>query len=234
MSHLSNVDVLVLAGGRGTRLQGVVSGPKVLAPAGGVPFLDHLLGWLAQQGARRIVLALGYRSDAVLDHLASRTFPGLEIVTATEAQPLGTAGAVAHARPLLHSDPVMVMNGDTYVEADLQAFTAEHERASSLTSMICVRVPDPRRYGRVEIDADGTVLSFQEKDPRAAAPSWINGGIYLFGRAALGQIVSKGSLEHDVLSKLPAGSLRAFRAEGRFLDIGTPEDLAAAGRFFAW
>jgi mannose-1-phosphate guanylyltransferase len=198
--------------------------------------LEHVLGWLTTQGARRIVLALGYRSEAVLDYLATRSFPGLEIVTVIEEQPLGTSGAIANASGLLHSDPVIVMNGDTHIEADLRAFLAEHEQTSTALSMICVRVSNAGRYGRVEIDFAGNVLSFREKDLAATEPSWINAGVYLLGQAVLKDIVQNapsGSLEHDVLGKLPAFNIHAFRTGGGFLDIGTPEDLATADRFFS-
>jgi NDP-sugar pyrophosphorylase family protein len=229
---LSATDVLILAGGLGTRLRGVLTDrPKILAPVASETFLDHLLTWLSNQGARRIVLALGHQAQTVLDHLRGRHFTGLEIVPVIEPRPLGTAGAVTFARAWLRSDPVMIMNGDTWIEADLGAFLAEHQQTSSMVSMICVRVPNPGRYGRVEIDGDLGVLSFREKDVQVSTPSWINGGVYLFRPAmleAMSTDIQSGSLEHDVLGRLPSGSIHAFCTEGRFLDIGTPEDLAAA------
>ena len=236
VSALAAIDVLVLAGGLGTRLEGhLLDLPKVLAPVAGRPFLDHLLGWLSRQGAHRVVLALGHRAGAVLDYLKVVRFPGLDIVPVVEPQPLGTAGAVANAVGLLRSDPVLVMNGDTLMEADLSAFLAEHQRVSAMASMVCVRVPNPGRYGRVEIDDAGRVLSFREKDPSVVTPSWINAGVYLFGRAMLDilRTVHSGSLERDVLAKLPPGSILAFRVGSRFMDIGTPEDLSAAEELLA-
>ena len=233
---MAAIDVLVLAGGLGTRLEGHLPDlPKVLAPVGGRPFLDHLLGWLSRQGAHRVVLGLGHRAGAVLDYLKVARFPGLDLVTVVEPQPLGTAGAVANALGLLRSDPVLVMNGDTLMEADLSALLAEHQRVSAMVSIVCVRVSNPGRYGHVEIDDAGRVLSFREKDPSVVTPSWINAGVYLFGRGLLDRLqnVHSGSLERDVLATLPPGSIHAFRATGRFMDIGTPEDLSAAEKYFA-
>ena len=236
VSALGAIDILILAGGLGTRLRSVLSGrPKILAPIQGEPFLSHLLGRLSKQGARRIVLGLGHEARSVLDYLAGREFPGLQIVAMVEPQPLGTAGAVAFAASQLGSDPVMVINGDTWIEADLPAFLDEHTRIASPVSMICVRVPSPGRYGRVEIDTPGQVQTFREKDERELGPSWINGGVYLFGRAMLERLATEirsGSLERDVLGRLDPGSIHAFRTNGRFLDIGTPEDLAAAETLF--
>ena len=104
-----------------------------------------------------------------------------------------------------------------------------------MASMACAQVPNPGRYGRVEIDAAGRVLSFCEKDLSHTGPSWINAGVYLFGRAVLDAIrnVRSGSLERDVLATMPPGTIHAFRLAGRFVDIGTPEDLCAAGALVA-
>lgn len=227
------IDAAVLAGGLGTRLQGVlVDRPKVLAPVGGRPFLDWLLEWLTREGARRAVLCLGHRADAVRRHLDRKEFPGLEVVLSVEPRPLGTAGAVGFARQWLETDPVVVLNGDTMTAVDLAAFAAEHRQSGAAVSVACVRVPDPGRYGRVEIDGEGRVLSFREKAP-AASPGWINGGVYMFGRVMLDRlaVLPSGSLELDVLARMPTGSIHAFRTEGGFLDIGTPQSLAAAGDF---
>ena len=233
---IADIDIAVLAGGLGTRLRDVLpEAPKILAPVLGRPFLDHLLDWLARQGARRVVLGLGYRADAVISYLASRSFAPLEICPAVEPEPLGTGGAVAFARPFLNSDPVLVINGDTIVDADLEAFLKAYFDSGAQAAILCAEVADAGRYGRVEIDANGRIVRFAEKDPSATGPAWINAGVYLFGRNTMQMIgaLPKGSLERDILEKMPPGAIAAFRAHGHFLDIGTPQTLALAAEVLA-
>ncbi|TAN64720.1 MAG: hypothetical protein EPN20_08070, partial [Magnetospirillum sp.] len=137
MRGLFGIDVVVLAGGLGTRIRGVLGDtPKVLAPINGRPFLDHLLDHLARLGAGRAVLSLGVGADRVSDHLAHRP-PPLPVIQVIEPAPLGTAGALRHALPCLSGDPVMVMNGDTWLETDFAAFLAEHHRAGRPVSLLC-------------------------------------------------------------------------------------------------
>ena len=70
---LAGIDTVVLAGGLGTRLRPMVADrPKILAPVGDRPFLDHLLAWLMGQGARRVVFSLGHLAEQVEAHLAAR------------------------------------------------------------------------------------------------------------------------------------------------------------------
>jgi NDP-sugar pyrophosphorylase family protein len=124
MAGLDGIDVLILAGGLGTRIRSVLGDtPKVLAPINGRPFLDYLLDRLAAEAAGRVILSLGYRAEAVAAHLA--TFdPPLAVEQLVEPAPLGTGGALRFAMPSLRSDPVMVMNGDTWIEADFGAMLA--------------------------------------------------------------------------------------------------------------
>jgi mannose-1-phosphate guanylyltransferase len=228
---IADLDIVVLAGGLGTRLRDVLpETPKILAPVGGRPFLDHLLQWLIRQGARRVVLSLGYRARDVQAYLETHSFAPLQIQPLIESEPLGTGGAVAFALPFLQSDPVLVINGDTFVDGDLNAFLAAHRDSGADASILCAEVENAGRYGRLEIDAAGRVRRFAEKDPAASGPAWINAGIYLFGPRVLEKITAlkKGSLERDILEQMPPGSIAAFRAQGRFLDIGTPETLALA------
>jgi NDP-sugar pyrophosphorylase family protein len=229
------VEVLVLAGGLGTRLSHVMADcPKILAPIEGRPFLDYLLHWLGEQGATRVVLGLGHRAAPVLEHLDARPISSLEVITVVEPEPLGTAGAIGFALSRLAGDPVLVMNGDTFVQADLRKFVASHRESKASASILCVRVEDAGRFGRIEIH-DGRVRRFEEKSSAVSGPSWVSAGVYLLSRPLLERIakLGKGSLEHDVLEPMPAGSIHAFQSSGPFLDIGTPESLAAASAFLA-
>jgi NDP-sugar pyrophosphorylase family protein len=230
-STLADLDLVVLAGGLGTRLRSVVADrPKVLAPVAGRPFLDHLLTWLDRQGARRIVLALGHLADQVEARLAARRqdFPRLEIVTAVETSPLGTGGALASCRDLLRSDPVLVLNGDTFVDVDLTCFVAGWAEFAAPAALVAVKVADATRYGRLEIEG-GRVQRFAEKS-NAPGSAWINGGIYLLSGMLLDRLAGMGpcSLERDLLERLPPGSIATFPTSGHFIDIGTPTSLAAA------
>ena len=228
---LADLDLVVLAGGLGTRLRSVVADrPKVLAPVAGRPFLDHLLTWLDRQGARRVVLALGHLADQVETHLEARRrdFPRLQIVTTVETSPQGTGGALAACRDLLRSDPVLVLNGDTFVDVDLGGFADAWAGFGTPAALVAVEVEDATRYGRLEIVA-GRVHRFAEKS-EAPGAAWINGGIYLLSGPLLDRLAGMGtcSLERDLLERLPPGSIATFPTRGQFIDIGTPASLAAA------
>ena len=163
----------------------------------------------------------------MIAHVEARsgTLPSVE--WEVEDAPRGTAGAIRLAAHRLHSDPVLVMNGDTWLDLDYAGFVAAYRRAGAEIAVACVRVDDTSRYGRVEIDADDRILRFDEKCDPPGRSGLVNGGVYLMSRAAL--VAGDGpSLERDVLPAFPPGSLVSYLTKGRFLDIGTPESLAAA------
>ncbi len=228
---LARLDVLVLAGGLGLRMRdALVGGPKLLAPVAGRPFLAYLLDWLAGFGARRIVLALGCGAEAILDHLARMQRPGLALESVVEPHPLGTAGAVRFARGRLASDPVLVVNGDSFVDADLSELVERHRKVGALGTLLCTEVEDAGRYGRVVIDAAGRIACFVEKDASHRGSATISAGVYLLSSRLLDEIAAGTavSLERDVFERLPAGSLAALAGRYRFIDIGTPESFARA------
>ena len=235
---LAGIDVAVLAGGFGTRLRPAIGDdlPKVLAPVQGRPYLDLLLDWLGGFGVRRTVLCLGHLAETVMDHVGKRAPSGMEIVASVEPRPLGTGGAVAFAKSQLGSDPVMVMNGDSWVDADLNAFVDFHRARNGFASILCVEVPDASRFGTVEVDGDGEVIRFAEKEAGPAKPGLINAGIYLLSPAALGVLADRqeSSLERDFLQCLPYGGLSAFLCpSAKFVDIGTPASLIDADTIIA-
>lgn len=233
---LASVDVLVLAGGYGTRLRGSIGEtPKVLAPVAGRPFLAHLLAWLRRFGASRVVLSLGYKAAAVQQVLASYRVPGLDIESRVEPEALGTAGAIRFARPLLRSDPVLILNGDSFADADLCALIECQRTSQALATVLCVANENGDRYGRVTVDQHGWIKGFVEKGVGGGGPGVINAGVYAVSARLLDEIAagSARSWEREVLEAAPAGTLAAMVGRYTFIDIGTPESLAEAQGLFA-
>jgi len=237
---LGRLDAFVLAGGLGTRLRAVMPDrQKVLAPVAGRPVITRLLDQLAEAGVRRAVLGVGHGAAQVRASLGASYGP-MTLDYSEEAEPQGTAGALRDARPLLRSDPVLVLNGDSFVEANLPAFAAWHRARRAAASVLLTTLPDPSRYGRVETDACGRVTAFLEKahglgGAAPGAPAAINAGVYLLGQAVIDRLGAGTplSLERDVLPSLVGAGLYAYPGGGRFIDIGTPESYADAEAFFA-
>jgi len=229
---LQKIDVLILAGGRGTRISPVLGAtPKILAPVRNETFLDILVSWLREHGAHNIILSLGHLSENVIDYLSTRSFENVTIKTSVEEEPLGTAGAIRLATPLVTSEVLLVMNGDTWLEADFNIFIENHIQSDAEMSILCTRVDDISRYGSLEIGSDGFIYGFSEKDESKSGPGYISAGIYLFSRKALDRLMqSTGkSLESDFIQKLPFGTTRGhIISNARFIDIGTPETLEMA------
>jgi len=229
---LAPIDILVLAGGLGTRIRPVLGDvPKILAPIGDRPYLAHLVNWLRCFDARRVVLGLGHNASAVVEYLRKNPVSGLDVQVVIEPEALGTAGALRFARPRLRTDPVLVVNGDTLTNANLCSLLERHREARAVATMLCVEVDHPGRYGRVLLNERGHVKSFVEKDQKHQARGRINAGVYFISAGLLDDIARGGgvSLEKDVFQRLPAGSIAAMTGSFEFIDIGTPESLAFAG-----
>jgi len=228
---LQSCDVFVLAGGLGTRIRSVLGDtPKLLSPIGERTYLEYLLSWLRKFGARRVVFGLGHRAQEVVAYFRDHPVSDLTIDLVIETTQLGTAGAVRFARPKLHTDPVLVLNGDSFVDADLCKLIERQRATGGLGTILCAEVDNAERFGRVILDRHGYVDRFIEKDSHFHSPGIISAGVYAFSASLLDQI-STGeavSLEQDVFPGLPAGSLAAVSGAFRFIDIGTPESLANA------
>jgi len=226
--------VAILAGGRGTRLRPAVDDrPKALANVSGRPFIAYLLDQLDTAGFRRVVICSGYRGDQLRTGLGS-AHGRLEIQYSHEAEPLGTAGALRLAAPLLDTDPVLVLNGDSFCDVDLRVFFEHHLATSAVATILLVHRADSSRYGSVTIDANGEIVDFVEKGD-AIGPGWINAGVYLLGRRLLATLGGEGalSLERQVFPAWVGRGLFGVGLGGRFIDIGTPESYAAAAEFFS-
>jgi D-glycero-alpha-D-manno-heptose 1-phosphate guanylyltransferase len=229
----------VLAGGLGTRLKPALGDvPKPLAPVAGRPFVAHVLAWLAEQGVREAVMCAGHGADRLRAGLGERA-GDVALHWSIEEQPLGTGGALAHAARFVDG-PAVVVNGDTLARCGVWALERARWRRGALGAIALYRVADAASRGRVECQGP-RVAGFVEKDPAHVGPAWVNGGVYAFAprlwarfpRAADGAALPC-SLERELLPALAAeDQLAGLEVEGEFLDIGTPESWAEAGRRLA-
>jgi NDP-sugar pyrophosphorylase family protein len=221
-------DVVILAGGRGTRLQSVPGDiPKPLRPVHGRPFLCYLLDQVRAAGTGRIVLSLGYKPEAFNDLVRQE---GLEV--SVESTPLGTGGGLRAALPLFRTDAVMVLNGDSFAAADLRLLAALHRRRKARATMLLAEIEDASRYGRVEIEEDGAIVRFAEKGE--AGPGLINAGVYVLQRSVVEAIPADRavSLERETFPSLIGTGFFGEPGGFAFMDIGTPESYAASAAFF--
>jgi D-glycero-alpha-D-manno-heptose 1-phosphate guanylyltransferase len=222
------MDVIVLAGGSGTRLAAAVpSLPKALAPVGGRPFLELLLSLLRKKGFNRAILSLGYKSEMIQTHLGAN-FDGLELLYAVEKTPLGTGGATRAALKLAQSGPVFVVNGDTIADLDYGAMSKAHLASRTKLTIGAVHIEDTSRYGRLAV-SDGHVIEFLEK--KQSGPGLINSGTYLLDADIFDpyELPESFSIENGFFAPhLKQLRPLAFETHGYFIDIGVPEDLARA------
>lgn len=220
-------EAVILAGGFGTRLREVVSDvPKPLALVAGRPFLEILLGFLAQNGFARATLSLGFMADKIQNHFG-REFLGIKLKYVVEDKPLGTGGAIRLALEQCLNDYIFVFNGDTYLELEIDA--VERLQQETGTAIIVGReVSDTSRYGRLILE-DGKLRGFEEKG--ATGYGLINAGCYLLKKDQLNGFALNlpFSFEKDYLSKAAKQSLfNVFVTTAEFIDIGTPADYARA------
>lgn len=232
--NFSKMTAAILAGGLGTRLRAVIADrPKVMAEIHGRPFLTYLLDQLSSAGFRSVVLCTGYMGEQISQRFGDH-YRDMNLVYSREPQPCGTAGALRTASPHLGSDPVFVMNGDSYCHADLRVFGEWYRSHGCRVAMLLARVADSHRFGSVSLAPDASVLKFTEKLATHDA-NWINAGIYLISLPVILSIPASGSvsLEYDIFPRLIGQGLSGCQTDGQFLDIGTPEDFAKAEKFFA-
>lgn len=230
MKNVKYKEAIILAGGFGTRLQGVVKDvPKPMAPVNGKPFLTYILDYLIDYGYTNVVLSVGYLHEKIEDYFGKQ-YKSLAIDYAVETEPLGTGGGIAYAMSKCQTNNVLVINGDTMFKVDLTAFERFFEERNSMMTIALREVDDVSRYGSVTIGSNNMIILFSEKGA-SAGRGFINGGVYMINRILFEKYPNNGrfSFEKDLMEKLyTQEQFFAMPSNGYFIDIGIPEDYARA------
>jgi D-glycero-alpha-D-manno-heptose 1-phosphate guanylyltransferase len=229
-------EMIILAGGFGTRLKSVVSDvPKPMASVAGRPFLEYLMDYWIRQEIQSFIISTGYLADVIRSHFGTE-YCGATITYVHEDSPLGTGGALRLAlNSLTWTNKVVLMaNGDTWFPIQLDRLCADAQVQGTPITLSIKKLEKNDRYGGVQLDQSGKVATFGNM---IDGPCYINAGaclldIAVLKRELLGQPESF-SLENDFLPQFAKnGMVGASIQEKPFLDIGIPEDYQRAPEFF--
>ena len=222
---MSDIHVVVLAAGKGTRMKS--ARPKVLHGAAGLPLIDHVLRAASALSPRSTVIIIGHQGEQLKDALQSRT--GLSF--AVQEPQLGTGHALLQAEPHLKgaSGTLVLLSGDVPLlrAASLAALVRTHEARGAAATVLTAVVPSPAGYGRIVRDGAGRIAAIVEhKDasPAEREIGEINSGVYAFDIeplfAALREIGSSNAQGEYYLPDL----VRIYRDRGLTVETVTLED----------
>jgi NDP-sugar pyrophosphorylase family protein len=228
------MQVVILAGGLGTRLRPLtLTVPKPMVPIHGRPFLEYQIEWVKQFGFDRVLLLTGYLGEQVESHFQDGSRWGVSISYSRELSPMGTAGALKLAEPLLN-EHFLLLNGDTYLPINYGAMARHFETCDSLGLMTVYDNADRVAPNNVALGGDGMVVSYaRQGDP---SHTHLAAGAYIFRREVVDHVPTARfySLEDDLTPGLAqARQLRGYAIRQRFYDIGAADRLWEAGHVLA-
>jgi NDP-sugar pyrophosphorylase family protein len=227
------MQAIVMAGGKGTRLQPFTATfPKPLVPLGDMPVLEILLRQLRRAGIDEVILAVNHLHQLIRAFCGDGQAFGLTIDYSLEDEPLGTAGPIARLLDRI-DDTFVVTNGDLLTSFDIAAMIAAHGTARADASVAVYEREIKVDFGLVETDAAMRLTGYQEK------PSYhhlVSMGLYVLEREAVRPHLQPGQrLDMPDLMKALVGAGRTVQCHAQdcvWLDIGRPEDYAAAQALF--
>jgi NDP-sugar pyrophosphorylase family protein len=219
-------DVVILAGGRGTRLAPYTTVfPKPLMPVGDMPVLEILLRQLARSGLTTVHLAVGHLAGLLEAYFGDGSRLGVELRYWHEPGPLGTAGPLAAIETA--SERIVVMNGDLLTALDFAALVEAHTSSGAAATVGVHRRQVPIDFGVVKRDGQA-ITGFEEKPTLAYEVSM---GVYVVERSAVELIPAATHFDFPdfVLLMLEHGlAVNAYVSDAFWLDIGRHEDYELA------
>lgn len=226
------MEAIILAGGFGTRLQSVVKQlPKPMAQVANRPFLEYILSDLSRQDSQKFVLCVSYLRDAIIDYFGD-SYQNKHISYSIEQTPLGTGGAIKEGLKICSGEYVVVVNGDTFFDVDIKSLIKKHIDTKANITIALKPMSEFERYGSVDIDANGKVIAFREKE--YLQYGLINGGIYVVDRDLFTSfdLPQNFSFETFMIENVNNIDIYSQTFDTYFIDIGIPQDYQKANEDF--
>ncbi len=225
---------VILAGGRGTRLQPFTANfPKPLMPLGDTPVLEVLIRRLIHYGITDITLTLGHLAELVKAYFDHRRQLAQQITLryVEEEEPTGTAGSVGLVTGL--DDTFLVMNGDLLTDLDFDALVEFHREQKAMLTIATHARRVKIDLGVIEFNDDHQITGYLEKPETLYHVSM---GIYVYEPGVLKYVEPSRYLDFpDLVLRLLAHEERvcAYPTDCLWLDIGRPDDYAKAQQLFS-
>jgi NDP-sugar pyrophosphorylase family protein len=220
---------MILAAGLGTRLRPLTNTvPKPLLPVGGTPLIVWNLLLLKRHGFHDVVINLHHLAPLIEQALGNGSKFGLRIVYSHEPMLLGTGGGIKQAEPYFSGEPVLVLNGDTLVELDLEALSTFHRERKAAATLVLREDPDAVRWGLIEVGADDRIVRITGRGSPASTPVTprMFAGIHILNPRLLRNVRPgvESSIIDPYVSALERGEpVLGYDLKGYWSDIGTAE-----------
>lgn len=233
--------VVIMAGGRGTRITSVASDiPKPMIKIGDKPVLEHELECLKSQGFTDIIITVSHLGHIIMDYFGdgSKISPatgkpfGVHIEYYFEKEPLGNAGALFKIKDKLTND-FLLLNADALFDVDFNRFVDYHRQHGALVTLFAHANDHPYDSGLLVVDKDNYVQQWLTKED--ARPQYyrniVNGGLHVISPKVLNVEINtpKVDLDRQILKPLAGtGKMLCYNSPEYAKDMGTPERYYAA------
>ncbi len=227
---------MILAAGLGTRLRPLTNTiPKPLLPVGGTPLIVWNLLLLKRHGFRHVVINLHHLGPMIEQALGTGSKFGIRIVYSREPVILGTGGGIKQAEPHFSGEPVLILNGDTLVEMDLESLRDFHRTRNAAATLVLREDSDAARWGLVEVGEKEHILRITGKGLIDSVPtmSRMFAGIHILHPRLLRQVpkgIASSIIDPYVKAIEQGEPVLGYDLQGYWSDIGTAERYAQAER----
>jgi len=223
--------VVILAGGKGTRLKPyTTSFPKPLMPVGDKPILEILIRQLASHGQKDIIMAVGHLAELVMSFIGDGSQYGVRVKYSREEKPLGTIGPLSIVTEDL-SKTFLIINGDTLTNLNYSKLIQKHRKRKCIATIALSKREIDINFGVPHLTSSSYIDKYEEK-PKIEYH--VGTGICIFEPEVLKYIEFGKHLDlPDLINKLVVDGkqINGYVHEGYWYDIGRPEDYAAACEF---
>ncbi len=224
---MNDIRVVILAGGKGTRLKPYTTVfPKPLMPIGDMPILEIVLRQLKSFGFQKVTLSVNHLANLIQTFFGDGSQIGLDICYCTEDNPLGTAGSLSLVKDV--SEHFLVMNGDLLTTIDYRAIVNQHIKSDAVATIGVFPREVIIDFGVLELGSNGELLAYKEK-PRFEY--MVSMGVNIFHKSVLEFIAPNVYLDIPTLImrlKKAGKSVLSFKSDCEWLDIGRPDDYEKA------